>query len=77
MTESPTKDRDGTLLESDAHVILYVRVPPADKRRLRELADRDFDGSMAATIRYLLEQYIGARRRAVPLWIREGFLDED
>lgn len=46
---------------SDEHAIIYVRVPPEDKRRLRELADREFDGSMARCFRYLLDSFVAGR----------------
>ncbi len=46
---------------ADEHSIIYVRVPPEDKRRLRELADREFAGSMAACFRYLLDTFTAGR----------------
>lgn len=55
---------------ADAHTVLYVRISPEDKRRLRALADRDFEGSVAAAIRALIDLHI------VPI-ARPGNLDED
>lgn len=51
----------------DAHSIIYVRVAPEDKARFRKLADRDFQGSMAACFRYLLEAYAGGKTRECDL----------
>lgn len=63
--------------KTDSHAIIYVRVDPADKARLRALADREFGGSMAACFRHLLEAHIGKTRRSVEPPKRVGFLDED
>lgn len=41
---------------SDAGAIIYVRVDVDTKRRLKTLAEKDFNGSMAAAIRYLLAE---------------------
>lgn len=38
--------------------VIYVRVPPEDKARLRAFADRAFNGSMAKAIRYLLDAHV-------------------
>lgn len=45
----------------DAHSIIYVRVAPEDKKRFRDLADRDFGGSMAACFRFFLESYASGK----------------
>ncbi len=42
--------------------VIYVRVAPQDKARLRAFADRAHKGSMAAAIRWLLDQYVETRR---------------
>lgn len=43
---------------SEPHEVLYVRVHPRDKARLRALADRRFNGSMAKAIRWLVDAYV-------------------
>ena len=43
--------------------VIYVRVRPEDKARLRAYADRAHNGSMAKAIRHLLEAYIANQDR--------------
>ena len=47
---------------TDNHSIIYVRVSPEDKARLRALADRQFGGSMARAVRYLIKVHITGRQ---------------
>lgn len=65
---------------SDKSSILYVRIGVEDKRRLKILADKDFEGSVAACIRYLLKSYLlgpAGRPTRRPVRNRGGHLDED
>jgi hypothetical protein len=60
--------------------VLYVRVSPQDKARLRVIADRDFGGSLAATVRYLLAAYADGKTRGSTVTLPNlpaGFLDEE
>lgn len=51
----------------ESHSVLYVRVPPEDKVRLRALADKEFGGSLAATIRYLISRHTADSQRSAEM----------
>jgi plasmid stability protein len=48
---------------SQPHEVVYVRVLPEDKARLRAYADRAHNGSMAKAIRHILDAYIADQDR--------------
>ena len=54
--------------------VIYVRVSPDLKVALRALADREYGGNMALTIRDMLLSFLRLNARAD---LPKGFLDED